>query len=146
MKRFLISVGLLLVLLVSIPFWVVLAETAGSSSSSSNSCKWVELNTDIWNYVGIKNGCISIEEMEMKKWASLFGNTLAGLGKFIVQILVLVAFWLVIFGGVMIASSGAYEEWYTKGKAMIMKAIVGIILLGLMGTILYWLNPNFFKI
>ncbi len=141
MKRFLVSVGLLLVLLGGVSFWY---DDMWGGGGSNDSCKWVELNTDIWNYVGIEDGCISTEEME--EWASLFGNTIAGIGKFIVQILVLVAFWLVIFGGVMIASSGAYEEWYTKGKAMIMKAIVGIILLGLMGTILYWLNPNFFKI
>ena len=136
MKKFLLLVMLLGVSLIGVSFWQW-------NGTSNWSCDWVELNTDIWNYVGIEDGCINKSEME--EGASLFGKTIAGIGKFVVQILVLVAFWLVIFGGVMIASSGAYEEGYTKGKAMIMKAIVGIILLWLMGTILYWLNPNFFK-
>ena len=139
MRKILITLGLISLTFIVFPSF---------SFVQAESCeKWVELNTDIGKYIGwaAENGCITPDEMK-SEWPKLFGNTVAGLGKFLVQVLVLVAFGLVILGWVMIASSGAYEEWYAKGKAMVMKAIIGLILLGLMGTILYWLNPNFFKI
>ncbi len=149
MKKILITLGLISLTFMVFPSFYFVQAGGWDASNEGASCEnGVELNTDIGQYIGgaAKDGCIEPSKMDQGQGATLFGNTVAGLGKFLVQILVLVAFGLVILGWVMIASSGAYEEWYAKGKAMVMKAIIGLILLWLMGTILYWLNPNFFKI
>ena len=125
-------------LLSSFSFAAEWTESATSSEwDASTNC--IQLNTDIGEQLWIWN-CVSVD-----KGAEAFANTTAGLGKLLVKIIVLVAFGLIVVWGVLIASSGAYEEGYSKGKWLIMKAIIGIILLGLMGTILYMLNPNFFK-
>lgn len=51
-----------------------------------------------------------------------------------------------IFGGLMITSSGDNSEALGKGKAIVIRSLSGIVLLFLSALILYTVNPNFFTL
>lgn len=64
--------------------------------------------------------------------------------KFLSGIIIGVVVVVIILGGITIATAGAEEENFTKGKEMIIKALVGMVLWFLASLILYTINPTFF--
>lgn len=51
---------------------------------------------------------------------------------------------MVIVGGIRMSTSGGNTDAYGKGKSMIIKALVGMVLWFLASVILYTINPTFF--
>lgn len=61
-----------------------------------------------------------------------------------VQVAVALAFLMLLIGGVEYMLSGTVSG-KLKGKKRITDAILGLIILFLSGTVLYWINPNIFN-
>ncbi len=68
------------------------------------------------------------------------------MSKLLVAFIMVFSFLLLVAWGILITMSGADQSLYAKGKSLIIKVVVGIILLGLAGLILHLINPNFFKL
>lgn len=74
-----------------------------------------------------------------------FGLLLGGLMRIAMTAVLIIAFFAVLTGWVMIAAWGVKSEWLSGGKKLITKVILWILLLGVSGIILNVINPNFFK-
>ncbi|MEF2175765.1 MAG: hypothetical protein V3575_04810 [Candidatus Absconditabacteria bacterium] len=133
-------------------FSLVLAQDAATPQPSStqngdsnnavggnDSKDCIKLNTDV-PYVTDGNRCIPKSES-----GKIFPILMGGLSKFIVNAILIVSFIMLVAGGMLISVSGFSSGSYNKGKELIMKVVVGIILLGTSSLILYIINPNFFR-
>lgn len=73
-----------------------------------------------------------------------FGQCFQELYNLGVQVAVALAFLMLIIGGVEYMLSGTVQG-KLRGKKRIADAIIGLVILFLSGTVLYWINPNIFK-
>ena len=64
----------------------------------------------------------------------------SGLVKMLMTVIILICFGSLIVAGVMMTVPWQYET----GKNLVKKVVYAIALLGLSGTVLYLVNPNFF--
>ena len=73
-----------------------------------------------------------------------FPRLMLWLTKILVTVILLASFLAIIVAGVMMAASGAKEEWYSQWTKIIGSVIAALALLGASGVILRLINPNFF--
>ncbi|MBN2307156.1 hypothetical protein JXD20_04175 [Candidatus Peregrinibacteria bacterium] len=74
----------------------------------------------------------------------LLYNYLALVYNFVSGVIIGFVVLVVIIGGIRIATAGAEADQLTKGKDMIKKALIGMILWFTASVILYTINPTFF--
>lgn len=122
------------------------------STSQAQTCTWIKLNTNvpfIWNCIRTASWS---QDKVWKDWSTTsvtqetaFPLLISALTKFVIGVIMLVAFWFIVVWGLKMtmewASPGQYKEW----KDMIMKAVIAIALIWLSWIILNAINPNFFK-
>jgi len=75
----------------------------------------------------------------------LLYNYLALVYNFVSGIIVGFAVLVIIVGGIMISTAGGEPDKLTKGKDMIKKALIGMVLWFTASVILYTINPTFFS-
>jgi len=99
---------------------------------------WIPLNTDI-PFVGRclgKSDTSGTSEAALNAFPSLIGV----ISKMLVTVILLMGFVMIVVGGVQWSSGDA-----KSGRDKITKVAMWFALLGLMGAILRFINPNFFK-
>ncbi|MBS8122335.1 hypothetical protein [Candidatus Vampirococcus lugosii] len=107
-----------------------------TGDGGGGECDGIELNTN----VPFIRKCLEKENAD-----TAFPKLMGGLSKIVITFTLVIAFLMVVAGGVLITMSGADQSNFSKGKELIIKVIVGIVLLGSSGVILYMINPNFFS-
>lgn len=105
-----------------------------------NWCCGIKLNTDfpiIWN-------CIETKKDGEKNPTNVFPYMIRALTKVVMSIIMVVCFILIIYAGIMRASSWDKQTRADKAKQIIMKVAITIFLLWFSSVILKLVNPNFF--
>lgn len=104
-------------------------------------CEWVKLNTNVPFIGDWKDGrCIKKDNV-----SNAFPSVMWGLSKMIISLILVISFIMLIAGWVMISMSWADQNMKSKGKTLIIRVIVWIVLLWASWVILHIINPNFFK-
>lgn len=111
---------------------------------------WIRLNTNvpfIWNCIMTKKweGWSRVNETTTVSQETAFPYLISVLTKFLVWIIVLVAFSFIIVWGMKMTMEWASPWQYKSWKDMIIKAAVAIALLWMSWIILNAINPNIFK-
>lgn len=133
-----VLLGFLSLLFFTNSFGIVNAE---ESSCGENDIK---LNTDV-PFVG---NCISTED----EWwtdsnvSNAFPKLMWWVAKIVITLVLVMALLMVILWWVMITAWWMNQWLVSKWKALILKVVIAIALLGLSWAILHLINPNFFKI
>ncbi len=82
----------------------------------------------------------------IRQWesGSAFTYLIGWLMKIILTLVIIGAIIVILAGGVLMASSGGNQWRFDNGKEMVQKAVVWLIVLGLVSLLLHMINPNFF--
>lgn len=121
-----------------------LAERSEGYCSCKYGDKWsgigvgIPLNTSI-PFIG---NCLAKSDWSTNDTAALnaFPSIISAISRMLVTVILLVGFIMIVVGGVQWASGDA-----KSGKDKITKVAIGFAILGMMGAILRFINPNFFK-
>ena len=124
-------------------WWNVYAQKTASNTGTTNTgttCSGIKLNTNfpiIWN-------CIEID----KNWenpTNVFPYMIWALTKIIMSLILVVCFILIIYSGILWASSWDNNSRATEAKWILKKVAIVILLLWFSWAILRLINPNFFS-
>ncbi|UFX83207.1 hypothetical protein [Candidatus Absconditicoccus praedator] len=126
-------------LLISILLFSFNFAYAENGDDEGDDCDGISLNTHV-PFIG---NCIGGEGSDVED-DEIFPFLIGGMTKILVTVVIVVGFFMLVAGGVMITMSGADQSAFSTGKDLIIRVLVGIFLLGASGVILYMLNPNFF--
>ena len=110
-------------------------ETDGNAWRTQETCKWIKLNTEfplIWNCIWTSWTGINA--------TNAFPVMITALTKIVMQVILVVCLILIIVWWIFIAS----DEKLGKGKELIKKVAIVILLLWFSSVILKLINPNFF--
>lgn len=102
-------------------------------------CSWIKLNTNfpiIWN-------CIEIDK-DGENPTNVFPYMIWALTKIIMSLILVVCFILIIYSGILWASSWDNNSQATEAKWILKKVAIVILLLWFSWAILRLINPNFF--
>lgn len=126
-------------IILSFLFPVVLAE------GETTKCQGTKLNTDIpfigncieyWDKAG--SGSTTVVNQ-----VNAFPKLMGALMNIVMTASLIIGFVMILAGGVMIATTGAYQDGI-KGKQIIIKVWTILALIWLSGVILKLINPTFF--
>lgn len=121
--------------------WLVSITSFGFVDTANAECEnGIELNTDV-PFVG---DCISFDDSGTKP-EEAFPTLMWAVIKITFTALLITGFLLIIVWWVMMAASGAEQSLFNKGKELVIKVVIWVILLGTSWVILHVINPNFFK-
>jgi len=125
-------------------WWNVYAQKSGQTSSQedgqTNTCSGIKLNTNfpiIWN-------CIEIDK-DWENPTNVFPYMIWALTKIIMSLILVVCFILIIYSGILWASSWDNNSRATEAKWILKKVAIVILLLWFSWAILRLINPNFFS-
>ncbi len=77
---------------------------------------------------------------------SLLYGYIGHIYRYVAGIAGLIAVFILIAGGTMIAAAGGDSERVSKAKTLITRSLIGLVVLFLTALILYTINPNFFTL
>lgn len=112
----------------------------GFSYAENWDCEdWIRLNTNV-PFIG---NCIWWEDSEVDE-ENAFPILMWWMSKILITLTLVIAFLMLVAGGVLITTSGADQANYSKWKELIIKVLIWIFLLWASWVILHMINPNFF--
>ena len=124
-------------------WWKVYAQQNASNTGTTNTgttCSGIKLNTNfpiIWN-------CIEIDK-DWENPTNVFPYMIWALTKIIMSLILVVCFILIIYSGILWASSWDNNSRATEAKWILKKVAIVILLLWFSWAILRLINPNFFS-
>lgn len=124
-------------------WWNVYAQQTASNTGTTNTgttCSGIKLNTNfpiIWN-------CIEIDK-DWENPTNVFPYMMWALTKIIMSLILVVCFILIIYSGILWASSWDNNSRATEAKWILKKVAIVILLLWFSWAILRLINPNFFS-
>ena len=119
-------------------WWNVYAQQ--TASNTGTTCIGIKLNTNfpiIWN-------CIEIDK-DWENPTNVFPYMMWALTKIIMSLILVVCFILIIYSGILWASSWDNNSRATEAKWILKKVAIVILLLWFSWAILRLINPNFFS-